>query len=103
MLKWTILLMNLRILNPPILNETIHDEAPHNESPPILNETIHDENPPASPCNNQAFQEKEKIKHDTMGQDMTDIIPGPEPKVSSSPNFQGIFLSCMKEIAGILN
>ncbi|MBW0581968.1 hypothetical protein O181_121683 [Austropuccinia psidii MF-1] len=52
---------------PPILNETIHDEAPHTESPPIPNETIHDETPPASPRNIQAFQERETIKHDTMG------------------------------------
>ncbi|MBW0481293.1 hypothetical protein O181_021008 [Austropuccinia psidii MF-1] len=83
---------------PPILNETIHDEPPHTESPPILNET-----PPASPQNIQAFQEMEKIKHDTMGQDMTDIIPDPEPKVSSSANFQGIILSRMKELGDILN
>ncbi|MBW0590714.1 hypothetical protein O181_130429 [Austropuccinia psidii MF-1] len=103
MLKWTILIMNLRILNPPILNETIHDEAPHTESPPIPNETIHDETPPASPWNIQAFQERETIKHDTMGQDMTDIIPDPEPKVSSSANFQGIFLSRMEEFTGSLN
>ncbi|MBW0591500.1 hypothetical protein O181_131215 [Austropuccinia psidii MF-1] len=83
----------------PILNETIHDEAPHTESPLILNETIHDETPPASPQNIQAFQERETIKHDTMGQDMTDIIPDPEPKVSSSANFQGIFLCRMEEFA----
>ncbi|MBW0480380.1 hypothetical protein O181_020095 [Austropuccinia psidii MF-1] len=67
--------------SPPILNETIHDEAPHTESPPILNEKIHDETPPASPQNIQAFQERETIKHDTMGQDMIDIVPDPEPKV----------------------
>ncbi|MBW0516686.1 hypothetical protein O181_056401 [Austropuccinia psidii MF-1] len=89
--------------SPPILNETIHDEPPHTESPPILNETIHDETPPASPQNIQAFQERETIKHDTMGQDMTDIIRDPEPKVSSSANFQGIFLSPMEEFGGILN
>ncbi|MBW0576390.1 hypothetical protein O181_116105 [Austropuccinia psidii MF-1] len=79
------------------------NQPPHTESPPILNETIYFENPPASPQNIQAFQERETIKHDTMGQDMTDIIPDPEPKVSSSANFQGIFLSCMEEFAGILN
>ncbi|MBW0484552.1 hypothetical protein O181_024267 [Austropuccinia psidii MF-1] len=89
--------------SPPILNETIHDEPPHTESPPILNEKIHDETPPTSPRNIQAFQEREKIKHYTMGQDMTDIIPDPEPKVSSSANFQKIFLSCMEEFGDILN
>ncbi|MBW0497212.1 hypothetical protein O181_036927 [Austropuccinia psidii MF-1] len=76
-----------------VLNQTIQDEPPHTESPPIHNETIHDETPPASPQNIQAFQKRETIKHDTMGQDMTDIIPDPEPKVSSSANFKGIFLS----------
>ncbi|MBW0589400.1 hypothetical protein O181_129115, partial [Austropuccinia psidii MF-1] len=53
----------------------IDNQPPHTESPPILNETIHDETPPASPQNIQAFQERKTIKHDTMGQDMTDIIP----------------------------
>ncbi|MBW0592538.1 hypothetical protein O181_132253 [Austropuccinia psidii MF-1] len=38
-----------------------------------------------------------------MGRDMTDIIPDPEPEVSSSANSQGIFLSRMEEFAGILN
>ncbi|MBW0484382.1 hypothetical protein O181_024097 [Austropuccinia psidii MF-1] len=38
-----------------------------------------------------------------MGQDMTDIIPDPEPKVSSSANFQGIFLSLMEDFGDILN
>ncbi|MBW0489366.1 hypothetical protein O181_029081 [Austropuccinia psidii MF-1] len=38
-----------------------------------------------------------------MGQDMTDIIPDPEPKVSSSANFQGIFLSRMEEFGEILS
>ncbi|MBW0590312.1 hypothetical protein O181_130027 [Austropuccinia psidii MF-1] len=75
----------------------IDNQPPHTESPPKLNETIHDETPPASP------QKRETIKHDTMGQDMTDIIPDPEPEVSSSANFQGIFLSCMEEFGGILN
>ncbi|MBW0469259.1 hypothetical protein O181_008974 [Austropuccinia psidii MF-1] len=75
----------------------IDNEHSHTESTPILNETIHDENPPASPQNIQAFQERETIKHDTMGQDMTDIMPDPEPKVPSSTNFQGIFLSCIEE------
>ncbi|MBW0495426.1 hypothetical protein O181_035141 [Austropuccinia psidii MF-1] len=32
-----------------------------------------------------------------MGQDVTDIMPDPEPKVSSSPNVQGIFLSHIDE------
>ncbi|MBW0496162.1 hypothetical protein O181_035877 [Austropuccinia psidii MF-1] len=63
---------------------------------------MHDATPPAS-RNIQAFQERETIKHDTMGQDMTDIVPDPEPEVSSSANFQGIFLSRMEEFAGILN
>ncbi|MBW0520067.1 hypothetical protein O181_059782 [Austropuccinia psidii MF-1] len=64
----------------------VDNESPHTESPPILNETLHDENPPASPQNIQAFQERETIKHDTMGQDRTDIMPDPERKVSSSPD-----------------
>ncbi|MBW0575325.1 hypothetical protein O181_115040 [Austropuccinia psidii MF-1] len=81
----------------------IDNQPPHTESPPILNQTIHDETPPSSPRNIQAFQERETIKHDTMGQDMTDIIPNPEPKVSSSSNFQGIFLSHMEEFGEILN
>ncbi|MBW0578656.1 hypothetical protein O181_118371 [Austropuccinia psidii MF-1] len=81
----------------------IDNQPPHTESPPILNETIHDETPPTSPQNIQAFQERETIKHDTMGRDMTDIIPDPEPKVSSSANFQGIFLSRMEEFGDILN
>ncbi|MBW0586440.1 hypothetical protein O181_126155 [Austropuccinia psidii MF-1] len=34
---------------------------------------------------------------------MTDIIPEPEPEVSSSATFQEIFLSRMEEFAGILN
>ncbi|MBW0481792.1 hypothetical protein O181_021507 [Austropuccinia psidii MF-1] len=80
----------------------INNQSPHTESPPILNETIHDETPPTSPRNIQAFQEG-TIKHDTMGQDMTDIIPNPEPKVSSSAKFQGVFLSRLKEFGDILN
>ncbi|MBW0469654.1 hypothetical protein O181_009369 [Austropuccinia psidii MF-1] len=80
----------------------IDNKPPHTESPPILNEAIHDETPPASPQNTEAFQERETIKHDTMGQDMTDM-PDPEPKVSSSANFQGIFLSHMEEFGDILN
>ncbi|MBW0480535.1 hypothetical protein O181_020250 [Austropuccinia psidii MF-1] len=69
----------------------IDNKPLHTESCPIINEEIHDETPLASPQNIQAFQEQEKIKHDTMGQYMTDIMPDPEPKVSSSPNVQGIF------------
>ncbi|MBW0475739.1 hypothetical protein O181_015454 [Austropuccinia psidii MF-1] len=37
-----------------------------------------------------------------MGQDMTDIIPDPQPEVSSSPNAQGIFLSHIEEFGDIL-
>ncbi|MBW0497192.1 hypothetical protein O181_036907 [Austropuccinia psidii MF-1] len=81
----------------------IANEPLNTESPPILNETIHDENPPASPQNTEPFQEMETIKHDTMGQDMTDMMPDPEPKVSSPANFQGIFLSRMEERGGTLN
>ncbi|MBW0474489.1 hypothetical protein O181_014204 [Austropuccinia psidii MF-1] len=81
----------------------IDNEPPHTESPPILNETIHDEPPPASPQNIQAFQESKTIKHDTMGQNMTDIMHDPEPKVSSSTNVQGIFLSHIEELGEILN
>ncbi|MBW0522139.1 hypothetical protein O181_061854 [Austropuccinia psidii MF-1] len=81
----------------------IDNEPLHTESHPILNETIHDEAPPAAPRNIQAFQERETIKHDTIGQDMTDIMHEPEPKVSSSANFQGIFLSHIEEFQYILN
>ncbi|MBW0593436.1 hypothetical protein O181_133151 [Austropuccinia psidii MF-1] len=81
----------------------IYNEPPHTESPPILNETIHDETPPASPQNIQAFQERETIKNDTMGQDRTNMMPDPEPKVSSSPDVQGIFLSHIEEFGEILN
>ncbi|MBW0554504.1 hypothetical protein O181_094219 [Austropuccinia psidii MF-1] len=83
--------------------EHIDNEPPHIESPPIINQTIHDETPPASPQDIQAFQESETIKHDTMGKDMTDIMPDPEPKVSSATNFQGIFLSHIEEFGEILN
>ncbi|MBW0491256.1 hypothetical protein O181_030971 [Austropuccinia psidii MF-1] len=81
----------------------IDNEPPHTKSPPILNETIDNETPPASPQNIQAFHERETIKHDTMGQDMTDIIPDPEPKVPSSANFQGICLARIEEFRDILN
>ncbi|MBW0556893.1 hypothetical protein O181_096608 [Austropuccinia psidii MF-1] len=81
----------------------INNEPTHTESPPILNETIRDETPPASPQNIQDFQERETITHHKMGQDMTDIIPDPEPKVTSSTNFQGIFLSPIEEFGYILN
>ncbi|MBW0492307.1 hypothetical protein O181_032022 [Austropuccinia psidii MF-1] len=81
----------------------IYNEPPHTESPPILNKIIHEETPPASPQNIQAFKERETIKHDTMGQYMTDILPNPDPKVSSSANFQGIFLCHMEEFGEILN
>ncbi|MBW0495543.1 hypothetical protein O181_035258 [Austropuccinia psidii MF-1] len=66
-------------------------EAMKAETPPALNETIHYETPPASPQNIQVFQESEKIKLDTMGQDMPDIIPELEHKVSPSANDQGTF------------
>ncbi|MBW0543764.1 hypothetical protein O181_083479 [Austropuccinia psidii MF-1] len=82
--------------------EHIDNKPLHTESPPILDETIHDETPPTSPQNIQAFQERETIKHDTMGQDMTDIMPDPQPKVSSSPNVQGEFLSRIEEFGDIL-
>ncbi|MBW0522448.1 hypothetical protein O181_062163 [Austropuccinia psidii MF-1] len=82
--------------------DNIDNEPPHTESPPILNETIHDETPPTSLQNIQAFQERETIKHDKMGQDRTDIMPDPEPKVSSSPNFQGISLSQIEDLGEIL-
>ncbi|MBW0553307.1 hypothetical protein O181_093022 [Austropuccinia psidii MF-1] len=69
----------------------IDNEPPHTESPPILNERLQDEDPLASTQNIQAFEERETTKHDTTGQDMTDIMPDPAPKVSSYPNVQGIF------------
>ncbi|MBW0533320.1 hypothetical protein O181_073035 [Austropuccinia psidii MF-1] len=71
----------------------IDNEPPHTESPPIPNKKIHDETRPASPGNIQAFEERETLKHVTMGQVMTNIMADPEPKVSSSTNVQGIFLS----------
>ncbi|MBW0523020.1 hypothetical protein O181_062735, partial [Austropuccinia psidii MF-1] len=81
----------------------IDNEPLHTESPPILNEAIRDETPLASPQYIQAFQERETIEHDKMGHDMTDIMPDPERKVSSSPNVQGIFLSHIEEFGDILN
>ncbi|MBW0487907.1 hypothetical protein O181_027622 [Austropuccinia psidii MF-1] len=81
----------------------IDNEPPHTESPPILSETIHDETPATSPQSTQAFQERETIKDDTMGQGMTDMMPDPEPEVSSSTNVQGIFLSQIEEFGDILN
>ncbi|MBW0532548.1 hypothetical protein O181_072263 [Austropuccinia psidii MF-1] len=71
----------------------IDDEPPHTESAPILNKTIQPETPPTSPLNIEYFHKREEIQHDKLEQDMTDIIPDPEPKVSTSANFQGIFLS----------
>ncbi|MBW0531437.1 hypothetical protein O181_071152 [Austropuccinia psidii MF-1] len=85
MLIWTILIMNLCILKAP----------PYSMKQSIMK-------PLFPPQNIQAFQEREKIKHDTMGQDITDIMPYPEPKVSSSPNVQGILLSCIEELGDIL-
>ncbi|MBW0467926.1 hypothetical protein O181_007641 [Austropuccinia psidii MF-1] len=81
----------------------IDNEPLHNKSPPILNEKIHDETPPASPQNTQEFQERGTIKHDTMGEDMTDIMPDPEPKASSSVDSHRIFLSRIEEFGEILN
>ncbi|MBW0486441.1 hypothetical protein O181_026156 [Austropuccinia psidii MF-1] len=43
------------------------------------------------------------MKHDTMGLDMTDIVPEPEPKVSTSSNDAGIFLSHFEEFREIFN
>ncbi|MBW0577247.1 hypothetical protein O181_116962 [Austropuccinia psidii MF-1] len=86
MLKLGIMIMNLGILKVPVINETIHDETP-----------------PTSPQNIQAFQEREQINHDTMGQDMTDIMPDPEPQMSSSANDQGIFLSRIEDFGEIFD
>ncbi|MBW0520938.1 hypothetical protein O181_060653 [Austropuccinia psidii MF-1] len=79
----------------------IDNEPPHTEPPPYsmkqsMMKTL------LPPQNIQAFQERETIKHDTMGQEMTDMMPDPEPKVSSSANFQGIFLSRIEEFGYIL-
>ncbi|MBW0475090.1 hypothetical protein O181_014805 [Austropuccinia psidii MF-1] len=81
----------------------IDHEPPHTERSSIPNETIYDETPPASPQNIEASQERDTIKHDKMGKDMTDIMPDTEPAASSSANFQGIFLSCIQEFGDILN
>ncbi|MBW0588480.1 hypothetical protein O181_128195 [Austropuccinia psidii MF-1] len=86
-----------------VVVDHIDDETPHTEIPPMLNETIHDEAPPACPQKIQAFQEREKIRHETMGQDMTDVMPETESKVSSSANFQGIFSSHIEEFGDILS
>ncbi|MBW0465102.1 hypothetical protein O181_004817 [Austropuccinia psidii MF-1] len=53
-----------------------------NEGPPA--DKLYDETLPASPQNIQASQERDKLKHDTMGQDMSDRMPEPEPEVSTS-------------------
>ncbi|MBW0520101.1 hypothetical protein O181_059816 [Austropuccinia psidii MF-1] len=91
--------------------DIINVEVYHNDNellytvtPPVLNETIHDETPPSSPQNIQAFQEREEIKDDTMGQeDITVIMSEPDPKVSSLTNVQGILLFCIEEFGEILN
>ncbi|MBW0496702.1 hypothetical protein O181_036417 [Austropuccinia psidii MF-1] len=49
------------------------------------------------------FKKGRQLKSDTMGQDMMDIMPDPEPEVSSTPNFQGIFLSCIEDVGDVLN
>ncbi|MBW0491762.1 hypothetical protein O181_031477 [Austropuccinia psidii MF-1] len=83
-----------------------HNDNKHlrTETPPVLNETIYDEAPPPYPQNIQAFQEREEIKDDTMGQeDITVIMTDPEPEVSTSTNVQVIFLSHVEEFVEILN
>ncbi|MBW0544146.1 hypothetical protein O181_083861 [Austropuccinia psidii MF-1] len=86
-LKLTIMIMNVCILKHPVLNETIHDETPH-----------------TSPQNIQAFKEREEIKDDTMGQEYIPVImPEPDPKVSTSTNVQGIFLSHIEEFGEVFN
>ncbi|MBW0471637.1 hypothetical protein O181_011352 [Austropuccinia psidii MF-1] len=74
-------------------DEMINVEVDHIDKEPLN----------SSPQNIEAFQERETIKNDTMGQDMPDIIPDPEPKVPSSANFQGIFLSSIEDFGDILN
>ncbi|MBW0477479.1 hypothetical protein O181_017194 [Austropuccinia psidii MF-1] len=76
----------------------IDNEPPHNESSPILNETIHYETPPASLQNIPSFQERETIKHDTMGQDMTDIMPDPGPKSHPPLMFKEYFYPALKSL-----
>ncbi|MBW0563599.1 hypothetical protein O181_103314 [Austropuccinia psidii MF-1] len=80
----------------------IDNEPPHTESPPYsMKQFMMKPLPP--PQNIQAFQERETIKHDTMDQDMTEIMPDPEPKVSSSANFKGIFSSCIEDFRDFLD
>ncbi|MBW0486601.1 hypothetical protein O181_026316 [Austropuccinia psidii MF-1] len=62
------------------------------------------ETPPTSPQNIQAFQEREEIKDDKVGQEnITVIIPEPDPEASTSTNAQGIFLYHIEEFGDILN
>ncbi|MBW0468514.1 hypothetical protein O181_008229 [Austropuccinia psidii MF-1] len=53
--------------------------------------------------NIQASQESEKLKNDTMDQDMSDIVLEPEPKLSTSASDEGRFLPCIEEFEEILN
>ncbi|MBW0471003.1 hypothetical protein O181_010718 [Austropuccinia psidii MF-1] len=77
----------------------IDNETPHTGSPPILNETIHDETPPASPQNIQAFQEREEIQDDTMGQeDITVIMPEPAPKCQPLLMFKECLYPTLKSL-----
>ncbi|MBW0539015.1 hypothetical protein O181_078730 [Austropuccinia psidii MF-1] len=76
--------------DPPVLPELDHNdnECPPTETSPVLNETIHDETFSASPKDIQAFEEREEVKDNKMGQeDITAIIPEPDPKGSAFANF----------------
>ncbi|MBW0556262.1 hypothetical protein O181_095977 [Austropuccinia psidii MF-1] len=74
------------------------DEGPQAKIPLALNETIHNETTPFSPQRIKESQEHEKCKNDAMGQDMSDIIPAPVPKVSTSANYQEIIYPELKSL-----
>ncbi|MBW0464240.1 hypothetical protein O181_003955 [Austropuccinia psidii MF-1] len=66
-------------------DDIINLEADHND-----NEGPKAETPATSPQNIQTSKESKNLKNDAMGQDMNDIVPEPEPKVSTSTNYQEI-------------
>ncbi|MBW0539046.1 hypothetical protein O181_078761 [Austropuccinia psidii MF-1] len=79
------------------------NQPPHTESPPYsMKQSMMKPLPPLVEIF-KPFKKGRQLIHDTMGQDMTDIIPDPESKVSSSASFEGIFLSRMEELGDTLN
>ncbi|MBW0484741.1 hypothetical protein O181_024456 [Austropuccinia psidii MF-1] len=91
-------------------NDVINIEVDHNynedqqiETHLALKECIQAETPPSSLEDTQECQENEKLKNDTMGEDITDIISEPEPEESTSANDQGMFSACIPDFGNILN